>query len=367
MAIESNEVIQRLFQRFFREELTGLSTADRAAFESEFEDRFGELMQRSASATPPSFSDLVGFGDGPVKPFEDLQTALLRNDFDESVIPPQLLAAAELYFIYQMDRMKLFQVVNVLRRLFQNGQIRIQRGPGARGLYILEKWRPIRYKARDRLLAYRRVFNYGRAPVPSGAIVNRNFHFMLVAFMNALSQYFQDLTIGQVIRGSNTINDRPFAALATVQRVGTDLRYHLDRASYGNILALTKETGQYVQQVFELLDTPDIKKSFDANTKWDVIEAVANRHLGGAAEMSQRAKMADSGRRVLQYITENDFRTSIDPATFDSDARKVGAQADAWLAAYRLTREGRRFPGLDGDRVQWSHGLDWRTASRIAA
>lgn len=94
----------------------------------------------------------------------------MRNDFDKSVIPPQLLAAAELYFIYQVDRMKLFQVVDVLRRLFQNGQIRIQRGPGARGLYILEKWRPIRYKARDRLLAYRRVFNYGRArsrPAPS--------------------------------------------------------------------------------------------------------------------------------------------------------------------------------------------------------
>ncbi|RVD50978.1 MAG: hypothetical protein EOS30_14660 [Mesorhizobium sp.] len=367
MASESNEVIQRLFQRFFRDELPGLSPADRAAFESEFEGRYGELLDRSSSATTTSFADLVGFGDGPLKPFDALQMPLLRNDFDESIIPPQLQASAELYYIYQMDRMKLFQVVDVLRRLFQNGQIRIQRGPGARGLYILEKWRPIRYKRRDRLIAYRRVFNYGRAPVPSGAIVNRSFHFMLVAFMNAMSQYFQDLTIGQVIRGSSTINDRPFAALATVQRVGTDLRYHLDRSSYGNILALTRETGQYVQQIFELFDAPDIKKSFDANTKWDVIEAVANRHLGGAAEMSQRAKMADAGRRTLQYIAENDFRTTITPAEFDADAKKMGSQADAWLAAYRLTGEGRRFPGLDGDRVHWSYGLSRNTASRIAA
>ncbi|TIT45409.1 MAG: hypothetical protein E5W75_23690, partial [Mesorhizobium sp.] len=142
---------------------------------------------------------------------------------------------------------------------------------------------------------------------------------------------------------------------------------HLDRSSYGNILALTRETGQYVQQIFELFDAPDIKKSFDANTKWDVIEAVANRHLGGAAEMSQRAKMADAGRRTLQYIAENDFRTTITPAEFDADAKKMGSQADAWLAAYRLTREGRRFPGLDGDRVHWSYGLNRNTASRIAA
>ena len=49
--------------------------------------------------------------------------------------------------------------------------MRIQRGPGARGLYLLEKWQPLRYGARDRLTAYMRVFNYGRAPRPAGAIV----------------------------------------------------------------------------------------------------------------------------------------------------------------------------------------------------
>jgi hypothetical protein len=363
----SNEVIQRLFQRFFRDELPGLSATDRAAFESEFEDRYGELLQRSSSATPPSFSDLVGLGEGPVKEFDALPVPMLRNDFDESIIPPQLQASAELYYIYQMERMRLFQVVAVLRRLFQNGQMRIQRGPGARGLYILEKWQPLRYKRRDRLIAYRRVFNYGRAPVPGGAIINRSFHFQLVAFMNSLSQYFRDLTIGQVIRGSTQINDRPFASLATIQRVGTDLRYHLDRSSYGNILALTREVGQYLQQIFDLLDAPDIKKSFDANTKWDVIEAVANRHLGGAAEMSQRAKMADAGRRVLRYVAENDFRTSIDPVSFESDARTVGAQAEAWIAAYRLTREGRRSAGTSMDPLHWRAGLGARAASRIAA
>ena len=166
MAQESNEVIKRLFQRFFRDELPGLSPTDRAAYEGEFEDRFNELLDRSTSDTTPNFADLVGFGPGPVKPFESLNVPRLRNDFDESVVPPQLNASAELYYIYQMERMKVFQVVRTLIRLFRNGQIRIQRGPGARGLYILEKWTPIRYTRRDRLIAYRRAFNYGTAPVP---------------------------------------------------------------------------------------------------------------------------------------------------------------------------------------------------------
>ncbi len=128
---------------------------------------------------------------------------------------------------------------------------------------------PLRYKRRDREIAYRRAFNYA-APSPRlpGAVVNRNFHRQMVGFMVALAQYFRDLLIGEVIRGGHQIEQRGFGSVATVQRLGIDLRYALNRATYGNIYALTVETGHYLKQVLALLDAPDIKKAFDANTKW---------------------------------------------------------------------------------------------------
>ena len=144
-------------------------------------------------------------------------------------------------------------------------------------------------------------------------MVNRNFHRQFVGFKAALAQYFRDLLIGEVIRGGQLIEQRPFGSHGTIQRIGLDLRYALDRSTYGNIFALTIETGHYLKTVLELLDTPDIKKAFDANTKWDVIEFVSNRYLGGMAEPSQRAKMAESGRRLLQFVADNDFKTAIDP------------------------------------------------------
>jgi hypothetical protein len=69
-----------------------------------------------------------------------------------------------------------------------------------------------------------------------------------------------------------------------VQRIGLDLRHALDRATYGNIYALAVETGHYLKQVLTLLDAPDIKKAFDANTKWNAVEIVSQRYLGGMAE-----------------------------------------------------------------------------------
>lgn len=346
MAYETHETITRLWQRFLREQLEDLPPDQRHSLEQEFERRLGQLRQASAGDGGDGFIDLIGFGEKGVRPFGELSYPFITPDFDESVIPSQLHATAELYYIYQHERMKVFKVVDVLRQLFQLGRMRIQRGPGARGLYILRKWEPLRYTVRDRMIAYRRVFNYGSAPSPAGAVLNKSFHRQLEAFMTAMAQFFRDLTIGEVIRGSADIDERPFGNIASIQRLGIDLRYALDRSSYGNILALTHETGHYLRTVLDLLDTPDIKKSFDANTKWDVVEMVSNRYLGGSAELSQRAKMAESGRRILQWVADNAFDTALDPLVFRSEARPFGAHAEAWIAAYRMTPEGRHFAGV---------------------
>ena len=158
--------------------------------------------------------------------------------------------------------------------------------------------------------------------------------------------------------GAQHIEHRPFGNIAVIQRIGTDLRFALDRASYGNILALTQEVGHYLSSVLDLLDTPDIKKSFDANTKWDVIEIVSNRHLGGARELSQRTKMAESGRRVLQYIADNEFKTGVNPVNFQLETQAVGSHAEAWIAAYRLTpKKGlSALTGLRCSRIQPASG-----------
>lgn len=346
MSFNTTETIQRLWESFLRDQLAALPLEERQQYEQQFEDRFGDLLKNAAGeASGDGFLDLIGFGGkGPVE-FENMNYPYIQPDFDDSVVPSQLHAAAELYYVYQHDRMKVFQVADVLLRLFHLGKMRIQRGPGARGLYLLEKWKPLRYNRGQRMMAYKRAFNYGKTAMQAGAVVNHNFHSQLIGFMVALSQYFRDLLIGEVIRGGQLIEQRPFGSVATVQRIGLDLRYALDRSTYGSIFSLTMEVGHYLKQVMQLLDAPDIKKAFDANTKWDVIEIVSQRHLGGIAEPSQRAKMAESGRRILQFIADNDFKTAIDPILFQSTVRPMGSHAEAWIAAYRMTPEGRGFTG----------------------
>jgi hypothetical protein len=347
MTIQQTETIQRLWDRFIRDQLANVPPEDRQAYAQQFEERLAGLSEQSAEATGggDGFLDMIGVGPkGPVG-FEEIAYPYLKPDFDYSYVSSQLHASAELYFIYQYERSKVFQVVNVLLRLFHSGSIKLTRGPGAKGLYLLEKWQPQRYSLRHREAAYRRAFNYGANTNAQGSVVNRNFHRQLVGFMGAVAQYLRDLRIGDVIRGGQQIGNRAFGSVATVQRLGLDLRYALNRATYGSIYALSMETGHYLKQVLTLLDAPDIKKAFDANTRWNVVETVSQRYLGGMADISQRAKMAESGRRILLFVADHDFKTGIDPSLFQTEMGQIGQHAEAWLAAYRMTPEGRGFVG----------------------
>jgi hypothetical protein len=333
----------------------------RDALEDELARRFSQLSNTAGGSETNAFFDLLGFGKNGAMSFADVPSPPVAADFDDSVFPSQLQAASQLYFIFQHERMGVFRIARILKDLFHAGRMRMQQGPGARMLYVLEKWEPLRFTAHHRLAAYKRVFNYGRAPAAPGGIVNRNFHYQLVGLMSALAQYYRDLTIGEVIRGSSQIDQRPYGNVATVQRIALDMRYAIDRASYGNIVALTLETGLYLKQVLEMFDAPDIKKAFDANTKWDTLEQAMNRYGGGAKELTQRAKMADAGRQVLGWIARGDYDSTVDPNLFQLETRQVGANAEAWIAAYRMTDEGRRFPGVTSS-LNWAVGLPPRAA-----
>lgn len=346
MSLKTKEELQRLFSQFVRDALVDVPPEDRARMQEAFQNRGEELLRAGSDGGGPSaFLDLIGLGTKGAGAFEDISSPRLQPDFDDSVVQSQIHAAAELYYIYQHERMKVFQVVGVLLRMFHDGRMRVQRGPGARALYLVEKHFPLRYKSHDRAAAYRRAFNYGSLTAPRNAVIYRNFHRQFVAFNAAIAQYFRDLLIGEVIRGGQLLNQRPFGSQATIQRLGTDLRWGLDRATYGNLYALTVEAGNYLKVILDMLETPDIKRAFDANTKWDVIEFVSERYLGGQAEISQRVKLADAGRRLLEFVAAEPFATR-DFNLFQAQIQPLGPVAEEWLAAYRMVPEGRSFPGV---------------------
>ncbi|RYZ39193.1 MAG: hypothetical protein EOO72_09320, partial [Myxococcaceae bacterium] len=120
MSIGTAEALQRLFAQWKREVLANVSSdVERAELQKQLAAREGELLASASNGSTASlFSDLMGLGkDGASSSFDSISRPVLVQDFDESVIETQLHATAELYYIYQHDRMKVFQVAGALLRL----------------------------------------------------------------------------------------------------------------------------------------------------------------------------------------------------------------------------------------------------------
>src|SRR5688572_29363403 len=127
MNFQTTETIQRLWETFLQEQLANLPPGERDALSTQFEQRFSELLGKgNGQDTDSGFYDLIGLGPQGAVGFDKISYPHLQPDFDDSVVPSQLHAAAELYYVYQHERMKLFEVVETLLRLFRLGKMRIQ-------------------------------------------------------------------------------------------------------------------------------------------------------------------------------------------------------------------------------------------------
>ena len=82
------------------------------------------------------------------------------------------------------ERLGVFRVMAKLQEQFRAGTLRISNGPGAFGLYRFDKHGLLRYRRRERMQAYRRVFGYTK-PAGSTARPNVQFHGLFRNFHRA--------------------------------------------------------------------------------------------------------------------------------------------------------------------------------------
>jgi hypothetical protein len=261
-------------------------------------------------------------------------------DYDDSVTAERIKAVADLYYLYQHERIGIFEVVLKLQELFTAGTVRLSAGPGAYGLYRYDRRRVLRYTRRDRLQAYRRVLGYTRVAPAAGARPNTAFHTLFVNFMTQVAEFFRDKRVSEVIRPR--ANEPTFGSIAVVRRAGLDLRNNLKFASYGHVAVLRIEMLQLLDEAFRILGAPDIRKLFGAETAWDVVEEVLRRYLGVThTNASPRSRMADAGRDVLEWLARDYIRNAT-RTEFEAQLVQIGERAEEWVTSAEALGIARR-------------------------
>jgi hypothetical protein len=284
-------------------------------------------------ASPPAdggLADLVGLGSSaPIDPGAT-QMSPGVVDYDDTVTSDRLLATADLYYQAVHEGLGVFEVVYKLQELFRAGTLRISAGPGAFGLYRFDKHAVLRYRRKERMQAYRRVLGYGTGSAGTNARSNPEFHGLLTHFIGETAKFWRDKRISEVIRENAT--DPTFGSIAIVRRAALDLRNNIKNSSYGYVNVLRIETSQALAEAFQILDAPDIKAQFGADTPWDTIELVLWQYFHRSVAASAMNRMAVSGRAILQWLAEP-FVLTTDRAAFEAKLYPIAEAAEEWISS----------------------------------
>lgn len=283
-------------------------------------------------APPPDkgLAELVGIGPEAAVTFGQTRLPPGVTPYDETVTSERILAVADLYYIYQHETIGVFRVMKKLQELFRAGIVRLSEGPGAYALYQFDRREVLRYTRRDRLMAYRRAFGYGSAPVVAGSRPNTDFHNLFTHFINQVTLYWRDKRISDVIR--ERAYDPSFGSVAIVRRSGLDLRNNLKFMSFGHLNVMRVEVMQLLDEAFRILNSDDVKRLFGADNAWDVIEEVLVRHFHERLVTSPRQRMAVAGREILRWLAQPHILQE-QRAQFEALLLDIAEYAEEWLTS----------------------------------
>src|SRR5215471_7863763 len=262
------------------------------------------VTQDEQTAPPPDkgLAQLAGVGPDAADQFGKTRIPQGVEPYDDQITSERIIAVGDLYYIYQHEKIGVFRVIAKLKELFHAGAVRLSSGDGAFRLYQFDRRDVLRYTRNDRLMAYRRAFGYGNAPVPQGTTPNLDFHNQFGHFINQVALYWRDKRISDVVR--ERAYDPSFGSIAIVRRSGLDLRNNLKFTSFGHLNVLRIEVMNVLNDAFKILSAQDVMNLFGADNAWDVVEEVLIRYFDERLVTSPRQRMGVTGREVLRWLAQ---------------------------------------------------------------
>jgi len=228
----------------------------------------------------------------------------LEDSTDNEIVADNIRALQPAYFAAMFEELKVFQVVDKLVELFQNGVLPIGRGDAGNGLFKYWKETATRVSESERRGFYARTLGFVGGD--DGGMPNREFNDLWMRFVSAVSSFVRQNTIDDLLRSRipGSVSQQQVA------KAGRDLAANLSLHGYGMAYFMATELQKNVKDVISILSDPDIRNAYGARDIWQVIDQVAALELGGSKNSVRYRTMAASGAIIIAWLADNARRLS---------------------------------------------------------
>jgi hypothetical protein len=258
-----------------------------------------------SSKIESAFNRLSGVTEGA--PPSSLEIALpeLEESVDIDIQKENLHAIQAIYFSYQLEEMRLFQVVERIVELFRQGLLPLSRGGVGDYLFSYYKKAAERITESERRDLYFRAFG---APGgnPGMTEPNRDFNELWLRFVSSVSSFSRQLTVDRMLR-----SNIPMAvSQEQVRKAGRDLGANMSRNGYGIAYFAATDLQTSITEFIDVLQNAELRNVFGARDMWQVVDIVNANYLGGARNTQRYRTQAKAGAVIIRWIANNVNRLS---------------------------------------------------------
>jgi hypothetical protein len=258
-----------------------------------------------SSRLESAFNLTTGVTDGAPPSALEIMLPDLEESVDIDIVKENLHALQAIYFAYQLEEMRMFQVMERIVELFRQGLLPLGRGKVGDYLFNYFKKAGERITESDRRDLYFRAFGVPGGN-PQGSEPNRDFNELWLRFVSAVSSFSRQLTVERMLR-----SNAPMAvSQEQVRKAGRDLGANLSRNGYGMAYFAATDLQQSILEFRDVLSDPELRNAFGARDMWQVIEVVNANYLGGSRNTHRYRTQSRAGAIVIRWIANNVQRLS---------------------------------------------------------
>ncbi|MFO1310631.1 MAG: hypothetical protein U1F41_01060 [Burkholderiales bacterium] len=285
-------------------------------------------------------------GAGPIESIE--LPSLTSEAVPLEVEPSNIEVVATIYPALQLERMRLFDVVDRITELYMNGLLPI--GGDATGVELDD----YHWSAEDRLSAPQRYSVYSRVLGAAGGEVskevqpNKQFDMCLIRFVSSLAEYDRRRSVADLIQTTQ------ISSLSTeqVRKSGRELAANASLYGWGGAYSAARRLRDHIVRALKILSLPQIQKVYGVSSPYQVIERVALNEFGQAPNIVKYRTMAEAGKTILRLVAKyaSAWNTNTQKPLFatplnrnadipDTDAQTLIMEAQNWLAVNGIANE----------------------------
>ncbi len=206
------------------------------------------------------------------------------NTFSDDLDSPSIRAMQAIYSAAMFEELKMFQVVDKLVALFRAGMLPLGRGEGADRLRQFGENATRRLPEGERRAVYQRALGIGSE---GGIDSNREFNDLWLRFLSTVK---------------SATGRSPGASQEPLRKAGHDLASNLSRHGHGEAYVAATELQSHMRDMLDLLSDREIQAAAGAKDMWEVIDLVAARDLGGAANSARLRALQSTGATILRWL-----------------------------------------------------------------